>query len=181
MTDVRFSITVSRTDSYQALETRKLTDLLDKERQGRKADRALADSLQSTHSQSRRTIAQHQSQLAELEKARNKDSKSLIQLEAQYREQLAERNSLLVQLWQRLTFICGTDWLHKNPLTKGGDAQSAEAVVQSALPSFTKSIILAVKTIEEVVNGFKARCRNIERDLWKEYQYVFLQLSIVEI
>ena len=83
---------------------------MDKERQARKADKALAEGLQLTHEKSRRAIAQHQSQLADLEKARNKDSKALSQLEAQYKEQLAERNSLLVQLWLRLSALCGAEW-----------------------------------------------------------------------
>ncbi|KAF3931724.1 hypothetical protein ABW19_dt0207009 [Dactylella cylindrospora] len=156
-----------------AIEAKKLQELLDKERQGRKADKALAETLQATHEKTRRTIAQHQSQLADLEKARGKDSRALSQLEAQYKEQLAERNSLLVQLWHRLSALCGAEWADKNKLVgKGGVVQPADAIVSSHLLGFTKAIIAAVKNLEGVLTGFKTRIRNIERDLWKEYAVV---------
>ncbi|EPS44741.1 hypothetical protein H072_1244 [Dactylellina haptotyla CBS 200.50] len=156
-----------------ALEMRRLQDLLEKERQARKSDRAVADTLQTNHDKSRRQIAQHQSQLAELEKARSKDSKALSQLEIQYKEQLAERNSLLVQLWIRLSALCGTEWADKNKLIgKGGAVLSADASVNGHLPGFSKSVLAAAKNLETVLTGFKTRIRNIERDLWKEYAVV---------
>ena len=153
------------------MESRKLTELLDKERAGRKADKAIAENLSNSNAQSRRALEKHQTQLSELEKARNKETKSLIQLEAQYKEQIAERNSLLVQLWQRLSGICGSEWAHKNQLMgKTGTIQPTEVVVGTALQSYAKSILLAIKTIEGAIAGFKTRCKNVERDLWKEYQ-----------
>ncbi|KAK6359656.1 Anucleate primary sterigmata protein B [Orbilia brochopaga] len=156
-----------------AMEVKRLQDLLEKERQGRKADKSLADDLQNTHEKSRRLIAQHQSQLADLEKARSKDSKALAQLEAQYKEQLAERNSLLVQLWIRLSALCGAEWADKNKLIgKGGTVLSADASVNNHLPGFSKSLLAAAKNLETVLTGFKTRIRNIERDLWKEYAVV---------
>jgi len=47
-----------------------------------------------------------------------------------------------------------------------------EAAVVGALPGFQKNMLIAVKTIESIVAGFKTRCRGVERDLWKEYQVV---------
>ncbi|KAF3908704.1 hypothetical protein AA313_de0210021 [Arthrobotrys entomopaga] len=156
-----------------ALEVRRLQDLLEKERQGRKSDKAVAENLQNNQEKSRRLIAQHQSQLADLEKARSKDSKALTQLEAQYKEQLAERNSLLVQLWIRLSALCGADWAEKNKLIgKGGAVLSADASVNNHLSGFSKSVLAAAKNLETVLTGFKTRIRNIERDLWKEYAVV---------
>ncbi|KAF3923326.1 hypothetical protein ABW21_db0203345 [Orbilia brochopaga] len=156
-----------------AMEVKRLQDLLEKERQARKADKSLADDLQNTHEKSRRLIAQHQSQLADLEKARSKDSKALAHLEAQYKEQLAERNSLLVQLWIRLSALCGAEWADKNKLIgKGGAVLSADASANNHLPGFSKSLLAAAKNLETVLTGFKTRIRNIERDLWKEYAVV---------
>ncbi|PUU83522.1 hypothetical protein B9Z19DRAFT_963682 [Tuber borchii] len=160
-----------------ALESRKLTDLLDKERAGRKSDRAALETLKTTHHHTRHTITQHQTQYTELEKTRNKESKSIHQLEQQYREQLAERNNLLTQIWLRLSALCGPDWTHRNSLVSTNTnnvngKQSMEAAVVGALPGFQKNMLIAVKTIESIVAGFKTRCRGVERDLWKEYQVV---------
>ncbi|KAG0128457.1 hypothetical protein HOY82DRAFT_489142 [Tuber indicum] len=160
-----------------ALESRKLTDLLDKERAGRKSDRAALETLKTTHHQTRHTITQHQTQYTELEKTRNKESKSIHQLEQQYREQLAERNNLLTQIWLRLSALCGPDWTHRNSLVSTNTnnvngKQSMEAAVVGALPGFQKNMLIAVKTIESILAGFKTRCRGVERDLWKEYQVV---------
>ena len=145
-------------------------DLLEKERQGRKSDKAVADDLQANHEKSRRLVDQHRTQLADLEKSRTKDSRALSQLELQYKEQLAERNSLLVQLWIRLSAICGAEWADRNKLVgKGGAVLSADASVNTHISGFSKSILAAAKNLETVLTGFKTRIRNIERDLWKEY------------
>lgn len=163
----------------QGLESKKLSELLDKEKAGRKTDRAALDTLQTTHQQTRRTISQHQSQYTDLEKARTKDSRTIQQLEQQYREQLAERNNLLTQIWQRLSTLCGPDWTQRNSVvqttTGSGGAtgkQSMETAVVGALQGFQKNMLCGVKTIESIVAGFKTRCRGVERDLWKEYQVV---------
>ncbi|KAK6345159.1 Anucleate primary sterigmata protein B, variant 2 [Orbilia javanica] len=156
-----------------ALEVRRLTDLLEKEKQGRKADKAVADDLLANHEKSRRLVDQHRTQLADLEKSRTKDSRALSQLELQYKEQLAERNSLLVQLWIRLSAICGAEWADRNKLVgKGGAVLSADASVNTHISGFSKSILAAAKNLETVLTGFKTRIRNIERDLWKEYAVV---------
>lgn len=162
-----------------ALESRKLSDMLDKEKSGRKTDRATIDTLQTNHQQSRQRLSQHQTQYTDLEKARSKDNRTIQQLEHQYREQLAERNNLLIQVWQRLSTLCGPDWTQRNSVVEtttgpGGvtGKQSMETAVVGALQGFQKNMIFGVKTIESIVAGFKTRCRGVERDLWKEYQVV---------
>ncbi|KAL7269855.1 hypothetical protein RUND412_007461 [Rhizina undulata] len=157
-----------------ALETRKLTDLLDKERAGRKTDKAAYENLQSSHHQTKMSITKHESKYTELEKAKNKEHKSLNQLENQYRDQLTERNNLLTQIWQRLSVICGSDWASKNSIVTAvtGGKQSMEAAIVSSLPGFARNLFAAIKTIENIIGGFKARCRGVERDLWKEYQVI---------
>jgi cell division protein FtsB len=167
-----------------ALESRKLTDMLEKERSGRKADKRELETLQSSTTQTNRRISQHQTQYSELEKQRHKEAKSLKQLEDQYREQLAERNSLLTQAWQRLSAVCGADWIQRNSTVQtsnssgvNGGRISMDAALISAFPGFTNNLVIALKTIESIVAGFKTRCRNVERDLWKEYQAVEQQLE----
>lgn len=69
----------------------------------------------------------------------------------------------------RLSALCGTDWAHDNSLINGRALPSLESV-GTMLPGFSKNLLAAVKTIETMVSGFQARVKDVERDLWKEYQ-----------
>ncbi|KAA8566742.1 hypothetical protein EYC84_009272 [Monilinia fructicola] len=109
-----------------ALESRKLADMLDKERQ--------------TH----RLTKNH------------------------FKEQLTERNNLLLGLWGRLSSLCGTDWSHNNSLINGRALPSLEAV-STMFPGFSKNLLAAVKTIETLVGDFRGRVKDLDRRLWKEY------------
>jgi len=162
-----------------ALESRKLTDLLEKERSQRGRDKNALEVLQSTTTQDSRRISQHQRQTEVLEKQRQKEAKSLKHLEDQFKEQIAERNSLLLQVWQRLSTVCGADWSSRNshvitPTPSGVDDGkiSMDAAITSAFPGFTRNLTIALKTIESLIAGFKTKCRGVERDLWKEYQMI---------
>jgi len=162
-----------------ALESRKLTDLLEKERSQRGRDKNALEVLQSTTTQDSRRISQHQRQAEVLEKQRQKEAKSLKHLEDQFKEQIAERNNLLLQVWKRLSAVCGADWSARNshvitPCPSGVDDGKIpmDAAIISAFPGFTRNLTIAVKTIESIVAGFKTKCRGVERDLWKEYQVV---------
>ncbi len=150
------------------LESQKLSDLLEKERQARRADKHNFEQVQKTHQSTTRTMSHHQTRVNELETARQHDRKKHANLEQQFRDQLAERNNLLLALWNRLCTMCGTDWAHQNSLVNG-KLPSLE-VVASMLPAFSKNLLLAVKTVEGLIGGFKSRIRGVERDLWKEYQ-----------
>ena len=150
------------------LESRRLADLLERERQARKADEFKYENLQRTTQHTSRTVTQQETRVKELETGRASDKKKLATLETQYSQQLAERNTLLLTLWNRLSTLCGTDWAHKNTLVNGR-LPSVE-VIASMLPGFSKNLLLAVKTVEGLVGGFRARVRQIERDLWKQYQ-----------
>ena len=74
----------------------------------------------------------------------------------------------MLALWNRLSTLCGSDWQHQNSLVSG-HLPTLE-VVAGMLPAFSKNLLLAVKTIEGLLGGFKARIRNIERDFVKEFQ-----------
>ncbi|KAI9847298.1 MAG: Anucleate primary sterigmata protein B [Sclerophora amabilis] len=158
------------------LESRKLSDLIDKERQARKAERHHFEQVQKGSEQTMRTLSQHEARVVELESARQSDRKKLASLDAQYKEQLTERNNLLLTLWNRLSALCGTDWAHRNSLVSGR-LPSIE-VVSSLLPGFGKNLLSAVKTIEVLIGGFKSRIRGVEKGLWKEYQVLEHNLDI---
>lgn len=89
-------------------------------------------------------------------------------LESQFKEQLVERNNLLLVLWTRLSALCGTDWAHNNSLINGRALPSLESV-STMLPGFSKNLLGAVKTIEAMMGGFQTRIKAVERELWKDY------------
>ncbi len=101
--------------------------------------------------------------------ARQQDRKKIAALENNFKDQMTERNNLLLALWNRLSALCGTDWAHNNSLINGRALPSLEAV-STMLPGFSKNLMAAVKTLETIIGGFKTRVRTVEKDLWKEYQ-----------
>ncbi|KAL8951399.1 MAG: hypothetical protein Q9222_002620 [Ikaeria aurantiellina] len=150
------------------LESRKLSDLLDRERQSRRADKAQHEQWQRSHQHATRTVSQKDTRIAELESATLSSRKKMQALETQLKEQLHERNNLLLTLWSRLSTTCGPDWQHQNSLINGHVATLE--VVSSMLPAFSKTLLLAVKHVENLMYSFKTRVKTIERDLQKQYQ-----------
>lgn len=151
-----------------ALESRRLSELLERERQARRQDQANFENAKRGHQSVTRTVQQHETRVLELETARNQDRHKLMNLERQFKDQLLERNNLLLALWNRLSTLCGAEWARSNSLVNG-ELPSLE-VISRNLPGFNKNIILAVKTVENIVGNFRQRIRMIEKDLWKDYQ-----------
>ncbi|KAK7754405.1 hypothetical protein SLS62_003698 [Diatrype stigma] len=150
------------------LESRKLADMLDKERQAHRNTKNQFDTFQRTHSHVSRTVTSQDSRIQELEISRASDKKKMAHLEGQFKEQLIERNNLLLILWTRLSALCGTDWAHNNSLINGRALPSLESV-STMLPGFSKNLLGAIKTIEAMISGFHTSIKSVERDLWKEY------------
>ena len=151
------------------LESRKLADLLDKERQAHRNTKHQHETFLKTHQHTTRTVSQQESRVLELEAARQQDRKKIAALENSFKDQMTERNNLLLALWGRLSALCGTEWIHSNSLINGRALPSLEAV-STMLPGFSKNLLAAVKTIETIVGSFKSRVRTIESNLWKEFQ-----------
>ncbi|TGJ78870.1 hypothetical protein E0Z10_g9888 [Xylaria hypoxylon] len=152
-----------------ALESRKFGDLLDKERQAHRNTRNQFETFQRTHSHVSRTVTSQDSRIIELESTRASDKRKIAQLEATFKEQLAERNNLLLMLWTRLSALCGSDWAHDNRLINGRALPSLESI-STMLPGFSKNLVAAIKMIESLLGNFQSRIKSVERDLWKEYQ-----------
>ncbi|KAL3458514.1 hypothetical protein BJX64DRAFT_266596 [Aspergillus heterothallicus] len=152
------------------LESRKLSELLDRERQARRADKQSFEQALRSHHQASRTISQNNSRISELESARSQDRKRFGGLEQQFREQLNERNAMLLTIWKRLSTMCGPDWAHSNSLINGN--LPSQEVIGNILfwPGFSRNLLLAVKTLESVISGFKSRIKDVERGLTKQYQ-----------
>ncbi|KAJ5930723.1 hypothetical protein N7466_006216 [Penicillium verhagenii] len=154
------------------LESRKLSEVLERERQARRADKQSFEQALKSHQQASRTITQSNSRITELENARNQDRKRFTSLEQQFKDQLNERNTMFLAIWKRLSSICGPDWAHSNSLINGN--LPSQEVIGNILfwPGFSRNLLLAIKTVEGVVSQFKGRIRAVEFDLNKQYQHL---------
>ena len=150
------------------MESRRLADLLERERQARRQDQSTFDNAKRGHQSVTRTVQQHETRVLELETLRSQDRQRIHGLEKQYREQLLERNNLLYALWNRLSTLCGAEWCRGHALVNG-ELTSMELISKN-IQGFNKNIILAIKTVEGVVGGFKLRIRTMEKDLSRDYQ-----------
>ncbi|GAD92163.1 anucleate primary sterigmata [Paecilomyces variotii No. 5] len=154
----------------QGLESRKLADLLERERHARRADKHSWEQSLKSHQQASRTISQNNSRISELEAARSQDRKRFAALEHSFKEQLNERNSVFLTLWKQLSTMCGPDWSHSHSLINGN--LPSQEVIGNILfwPGFSKNLLMAAKTLEVNIAGFKNRIKSIDRDLTKQYQ-----------
>ena len=142
--------------------------MVEKERQARRTDRHHYEQLEKSSRQAIRSATQQEARVLELESARQGDRKRANALETQYKDQLLERNNLLLALWNRFSTLCGNDWAHTHGQISG-KVPSLE-VISSHFPGFSKKLLLAVTNVEGLVGGFKIRIRKVEKDLWKDYQ-----------
>ncbi|CAG8274842.1 unnamed protein product [Penicillium salamii] len=151
------------------LESRKLSELLDRERHARRADKQSFESSLKSHQQASRTITQSNSRITDLEKARTEDRKRYASLEQQFKDQLSERNTLFLNIWSRLSGLCGPDWAHSNSLINGN--LPSQEVIGNMLfwPGFSRNLVLAMKTVETVMAGFKSRIKSVDHELTKRY------------
>lgn len=160
-----------------ALESRKLSDLLDKERVGHRNTKSQFETFQRTNQHLTRTASTQDVRISELESTRNQERNKLIKLEQQSREQLVERNELLLKLWQKLSALCGREWANSNTLIDRQVLPSLE-VVATRLPGFSKNLLAAVKAIETIVTSFQTKIKTVERDLTREYQTLENNLEV---
>jgi hypothetical protein len=160
-----------------ALESRKLADMNDKEKAAHRNTIHQYETFQKTNQHASRTLTQQETRIVELEAARQTDKRKFSLFENNFKEQMLERNKLLLSLWNRLSALCGSDWTHNNSLINGRALPSLESV-SNMLPGFAKNLMSAVKTIEGLMGDFKTRIRTIEKDLWKEYQSLESNLDV---
>ncbi|KAI9708512.1 MAG: Anucleate primary sterigmata protein B [Bogoriella megaspora] len=150
------------------LESRKLSDLLDAERSARRRERLIYENSARGHQAHRTTLAAHEARVLELETQKGVDKRKIATLEERFREQLLERHNLLLALWNRLSTLCGADWVKDHALVDGQNP-SLE-VISRNLHGFSKNLVLAMKTVEGLVGTFKQRARQMEKDLWRDFQ-----------
>ena len=154
------------------LETRKIADLLERERQGRRADKAQHEQWQRTHQHNSRTVSQKDTRITELESSRQADRKRITSLETNFKDLLSDRNALLINLWTRIASICGSDWQHQNSLINNHLPTPESISNTNTYTPFSKNIVNAVKHVEGIVISFQTRIKTAERNLWSEYESV---------
>ncbi|CEJ94833.1 hypothetical protein VHEMI10342 [[Torrubiella] hemipterigena] len=160
-----------------ALETKKMNDALEKERGAHKATKTQFETFQKTHQHLSKTATNQDSRIAELESTRGQERRKLLSLEQTARDQLAERNELLLILWRRLSTLCGREWANSHALVDKQVLPSLE-VIASRLPGFSKNLLAAVKAIELMLGSFEAKIKSVERDLTREYQALESNLDL---
>jgi hypothetical protein len=151
--------------------------MLDKERLSHRNTKHQFETFQKTQQHTTRTLSQQESRVLELETSRQNDRRKIATLENNFKDQMTERNNLLLAIWNRLSALCGSDWAHNNSLINGRALPSLEAVT-TMLPGFSKNLLNAVKTIEALVGDFRSRIRTVEKDLWKEYHTLESNLEL---
>ncbi|KAJ2971194.1 hypothetical protein NQ176_g7815 [Zarea fungicola] len=159
------------------LESRRVNELLEKERAAHRHTRSDYETFQQTHQHLSRTASTQDVRIAELESTRGQERRKLAILEQSAREQLLERNELLLQLWKRLSILCGREWAHSHTLVDKQVVPTVE-VISSRLPGFTKNLNAAITMIEGMLKSFESKISSVERDLTREYQALENNLDV---
>ena len=158
------------------LESKRLSEMLEKERSQRRKDLHQFEQSQRGSSTNARMMAQHESRALDLETARSQDRRKMMQLEQQYRDQLVDRNQLLFTLWTKLSALCGNEWSSHHSSINGEPA-SADAISRNLQP-FTRNILSAIKALEALMSSCKSQIRSVEKNLYKDYQVLEQNLEV---
>ncbi|KAF8423908.1 hypothetical protein EV426DRAFT_113220 [Tirmania nivea] len=161
-----------------ALETKKLSEILEKERNDRKQTKKEVDNLENKNQHHRQKLSQSEIQYKELERTRNREVRNFQNDENKLREQISERNALLVAVWSRISVLPGPEFAHRHShvttaVAVAGTQQgklSMESAVAQAFVAFSRHMMNGVKAVETVIAQFKTKVKQVDRDLMKEYQ-----------
>ncbi|KIW88953.1 uncharacterized protein Z519_10437 [Cladophialophora bantiana CBS 173.52] len=159
-------------------ECRKLADAYEREKAGRRQDKLDFEKTNKGHNSTTRALTSASTRIAELEGLRQTDRKRMAQMETQLKEQLSERNQVLLNLWKKLSAMCGPDWAHNNSLINGN--LPSQEVIGNMLfwPGFSRNLLLAAKQVEGTLSTFKDKIKRVERELYKEYQALEQTLEV---
>ncbi|KAJ4481061.1 hypothetical protein J3R30DRAFT_3463923 [Lentinula aciculospora] len=113
------------------------------------------DNTQSSLRAAESEIASFKTRVTELEMRLSKDQRSLLSAESQYRDQLTERNTLLLTIYQYMDKILGVD---KTP-KKGGQAETKP---YTNFGVFHDNLITRLKALSQIQMDFEKRCKEIE-------------------
>ncbi|KAG6819546.1 hypothetical protein H0H93_010792 [Arthromyces matolae] len=136
-------------------EKRELESQLASQAQARLNISEKLDTVQAALRSAEGDIATYKTKVAELEQRLSKDQRSLLSAESQYRDQLTERNTLLLTIYQYLDKILGVD---KTP-KKGSQAETKPF---TNFGIFHDNLITRLKTLSQIQADFEKRCKEAE-------------------
>ncbi|KAF8867925.1 hypothetical protein CPB84DRAFT_1741356 [Gymnopilus junonius] len=93
-------------------------------------------------------VGVYKSKVGELEARLSKDQRALLGAEAQYRDQLTERNTLLLTIYQYLDKILGVDKTPTKPFTN--------------FSVFHDNLITRLKALSQIQTDFEKKCKDVE-------------------
>ncbi|KAF7974233.1 hypothetical protein HWV62_13114 [Athelia sp. TMB] len=136
-------------------ENRDLASQLAAQTQARLNASEKLDNVQSNLRTAESEVATFRSRVNDLEQRLSKDQRSLLSAESQYRDQLTERNTLLLTIYQYMDKILGVD---KTP-KKGGQAETKPFTNFSV---FHDNLITRLKALSQIQLDFDRRCKEAE-------------------
>ncbi|KAG9225605.1 hypothetical protein CCMSSC00406_0003108 [Pleurotus cornucopiae] len=128
------------------------------------------DTTQASLKAAEAQVATFRSRIADLEERLSKDQRSLLAAENQYRDQLTERNTLLLTIYQYMDKILGVD---KTP-KKGGQAETKPFTNFSV---FHDNLITRLKALSQIQLDFDKRCKEVESKFTKKLADMRKQLD----
>ncbi|KAF9074522.1 hypothetical protein BDP27DRAFT_1317248 [Rhodocollybia butyracea] len=136
-------------------ENRDLASQLAAQTQARLNISEKLDTTQTSLKAAEAEVASFRSRIVELEMRLSKDQRSLLSAENQFRDQLTERNTLLLTIYQYTDKILGVD---KTP-KKGGQAETKPF---TNFGVFHDNLITRLKALSQIQMDFDKRCKEIE-------------------
>ncbi|KAJ7583262.1 hypothetical protein C8J56DRAFT_953479 [Mycena floridula] len=136
-------------------ENRDLASQLAAQTQARLNISEKLDTVQGSLKTAENEVANFKTRVSELEARLSKDQRSLLSAESQYRDQLTERNTLLLTIYQYMDKILGVD---KTP-KKGGQAETKPFTNFSV---FHDNLITRLKALSQIQLDFDKKCKDIE-------------------
>ncbi|EJF58014.1 hypothetical protein DICSQDRAFT_139845 [Dichomitus squalens LYAD-421 SS1] len=138
------------------VENRDLATQLAAETQARLNLSEKLDGTQASLHTAESETANLRTRVAELEQRLSKDQRALLAAEAQYRDQLTERNTLLLTIYQYMDKIVGVD---KTPKKYG----QAETKPFTNFSVFHDNLITRLKALSQIQSDFEKRVKEAEQ------------------
>ncbi|KAF9447240.1 hypothetical protein P691DRAFT_131442 [Macrolepiota fuliginosa MF-IS2] len=113
----------------------------------------------------------YKTRVADLEQRLSKDQRSLLNAENQYRDQLTERNTLLLTIYQYMDKILGVD-----KVTKKGNAGETKPFTNFSV--FHDNLITRLKALSQIQLDFDKRCKDVEAKYVEKLAEIRKQLEV---
>ncbi|GJJ11520.1 hypothetical protein Clacol_005753 [Clathrus columnatus] len=127
------------------------------------------DSVQNSLKSTETELATQRTRVGELEQRLSKDQRALLTNETQFRDQLTERNTLLLTIYQYLDKILGVDKVQKKGAT--------ETKPFTNFAVFHDNLISKLKALSQIQLDFDKRMKEAEGRIMEQYNIVKKRLE----